>query len=161
MSSKFADLKPDILEAETNAMVVGQSAVVPEIQNAVLDRVGIWMSSICALHCLLLPILLPIAPLVASSVFAEAWFERMILTFSILVGFAALFVGFHKYHRQLYPLYSLALGGLIYWNKDIFGHEYEPYTIAIGAFLIIAAHVTNIRLCKSCKTCEDGCGSKK
>ena len=68
----------------------------------------------------------PIAPLVASSVFAEVWFERMILTFSILVGFAALFVGFHKYHRQLYPLYSLALGGLIYWNKDIFGHEYEP-----------------------------------
>ena len=26
----------------------------------------------------------PIAPLVASSVFAEVWFERMILTFSIL-----------------------------------------------------------------------------
>ncbi len=161
MNSKFAELKPDILEAETNTMGVGQSVVDPEIQNVVLDRVGIWMSSICALHCLLLPILLPIAPLVASSVFAEAWFERMILTFSILVGFAALFVGFHKYHRQLYPLYSLALGGLIYWNKDMFGHEYEPFTIAIGAFLIIAAHVTNIRLCKSCKTCEDGCGSKK
>jgi len=83
----------------------------------------------------------------------------MILTFSILVGFAALFVGFHKYHRQLYPLYSLALGGLIYWNKDIFGHEYEPFTIAIGAFLIVAAHVTNMRLCSNCKTCKDECGS--
>jgi hypothetical protein len=160
MNSKFAELNPDILEAETNAMVSVQAVVEPETQNVFVDRVGIWMSSMCALHCLLLPILLPIAPLVASSVFAEVWFERMILTFSILVGFAALFVGFHKYHRQLYPLYSLALGGLIYWNKDMFGHEYEPFTIAIGAFLIIAAHVTNIRLCKSCKTCEDGCGSK-
>ncbi|MFB0911873.1 MAG: MerC domain-containing protein, partial [Glaciecola sp.] len=60
--------------------------------------------------------------------------------------------------------YSLTLGGLIYWNKDIFGHEYEPFTIAIGAFLIIAAHVTNIRLCKSCKSCkscDDVCESKK
>jgi hypothetical protein len=160
MNSKFADLKPDILKAESNVMSTVHAVADPETKNVVLDRVGIWMSSICALHCLLLPILLPIAPLIASSVFAEAWFERMILTFSILVGFAALFVGFHKYHRQLYPLYSLVLGGLIYWNKDMFGSEYEPFTIAIGAFLIVAAHVTNIHLCKSCKTCEDKCGSK-
>jgi hypothetical protein len=159
MNSKVADLKPEVLEAEIGALISVQPAVAAKTQNVVLDRMGIWTSSICAVHCLLLPILLPLAPLVASSVFAEVWFERMILTFSILVGFAALFVGFHKYHRQLYPLYSLALGGLIYWNKDIFGHEYEPFTIAIGAFLIAAAHVTNMRLCSSCKTCEDECGS--
>ncbi|GAC28011.1 MerC domain-containing protein [Brumicola pallidula] len=159
MNSKVADLKPEVLEAEIGALISVQPAVAAKTQNVVLDRMGIWTSSICAVHCLLLPILLPLAPLVASSVFAEVWFERMILTFSILVGFAALFVGFHKYHRQLYPLYSLALGGLIYWNKDIFGHEYEPFTIAIGAFLIVAAHVTNMRLCSSCKTCEDECGS--
>lgn len=161
MNSKFAELKPDILEAETSTMSAVNADVDPKTKNLIMDRIGIWMSSICALHCLLLPILLPIAPLVASSVFAEVWFERMILTFSILVGFAALFVGFHKYHRQLYPLYSLVLGGLIYWNKDIFGHQYEPFTIAIGAFLIVAAHVTNIRLCKNCTACEDGCGSIK
>jgi len=161
MNAKFADLKPEVLETETSALVSVQTVGVSKTQNMIFDRLGIWMSSICALHCLLLPVLLPLAPLVASSVFAEVWFERMILTFSILVGFAALFVGFHKYHRQLYPLYSLALGGLIYWNKDIFGHQYEPFTIAIGAFLIIAAHVTNMRLCNSCKACEDKCGSAK
>lgn len=122
--------------------------------NGMLDKLGIWISSVCALHCLLLPLLLPIAPLVASSVFAEVWFERTILSFSILVGFAALFVGFHKYHRQLYPIYSLVLGGLIYWNKDIFGHHYEPFTIAVGALLIIAAHLINLRLCKQCKSCD-------
>ena len=61
MNSKFADLKPDILEADTNAMAAVQAVVDPETQNVVLDRVGIWVSSICALHCLLLPILLPLA----------------------------------------------------------------------------------------------------
>ena len=161
MNSRVAELKPEVLEAESSASSVSKATVVPKTKNVVLDRIGIWVSSACAVHCLLLPVLLPIAPLVASSVFAEVWFERMILTFSILVGFAALFVGFHKYHRQLYPIYSLALGGLIYWNKDIFGHQYEPFTIAIGAFLIIAAHVTNMRLCNSCKTCDDECGSVK
>ena len=161
MNSKVAELKNTLLDADVSAVNPAPVSTEEKTKNLVFDRIGVWISSICALHCLLLPVLLPIAPLIASSIFAEVWFERMILTFSILVGFAALFVGFHKYHRQLYPLYSLALGGLIYWNKDIFGHEYEPFTIAIGAFLIIAAHVTNMRLCKSCKTCEDGCGSAK
>lgn len=161
MNSKVADLKSQILDPELNNIERQESGTEEKTTNVVFDRIGIWVSSLCALHCLLLPLLLPIAPLVASSIFAEVWFERMILTFSILVGFAALFIGFHKYHRQLYPLYSLALGGLIYWNKDIFGHEYEPFTIAVGAFLIIAAHFTNMRLCNSCKKCDDECGSAK
>ena len=122
--------------------------------NSKLDRLGVWITSLCALHCLLLPILLPLAPLIASSFVAEAWFERVILSASILIGFAALFIGFHKYHRQLYPIYSLVLGALIYWNKHMFGEAYEPITIAVGAFLIIAAHLANLRLCKQCKKCE-------
>ena len=101
-----------------------------------------------------MPIIIPLVPLIASTFVASVWFERTILTFSILVGFVALFIGFHQYHRQLYPLYSLTLGGLIYWNKDIFGHSFEPFTIALGALFIIAAHIANLRLCKKCKTCE-------
>ena len=148
MNSKTAPVKPvDMLDAAPE-----EAVEVPS--NQWLDRMGIWISSLCAVHCLALPLLLPVAPLIASSFVAEAWFERAILSFSILLGFAALFVGVHKDHRQLYPMYSLVLGGLIYWHKDIFGEQYEPFTIALGAFLIIAAHVVNLRLCKSCKNCD-------
>ena len=123
--------------------------------DSFFDRAGVWISSLCALHCLLLPILIPLIPLVASSFVAEVWFERTILSISILIGFWALFIGFYKYHRQIYPVYSLVLGGLIYWHKDIFGHEYEPFTIAVGAFLIIGAHLLNMKLCKACDECVD------
>ena len=123
-------------------------------KDKVLDRVGIWTSSLCALHCLLLPILVPLVPLVAGTFFAEAWFERSILSLSMIIGFWALLSGYQRYHRQLYPLFSLLLGGLIYWNKNMFGEAYEPVTIAIGAMLIVASHVVNLRLCQSCKTCE-------
>jgi hypothetical protein len=122
--------------------------------NSKVDRLGVWLTSLCALHCLLLPILIPLVPLIASSFVADVWFERVILSASILVGFAALFIGFHKYHRQLYPTYSLVLGALIYWNKHMFGEAYEPITIGVGALLIILAHVANLRLCKKCKECE-------
>ncbi|MDF2178707.1 MerC domain-containing protein [Aliiglaciecola sp. CAU 1673] len=120
-----------------------------------LDKMGIWASSLCALHCLLLPILVPLLPFVGASFFAENWFERSILTVSMIIGFWALLSGFYRYHRQLYPLYSLVLGGLIYWNKDMFGHDYEPFTIAIGALLIVAAHILNLRLCQACHQCDD------
>ena len=124
-----------------------------------LDKLGIWASGLCAFHCLSLPILIPMVPLVGASFFAQDWFERTILSMSMIVGFWALFAGFYRYHRQIYPLYSLALGGLIYWNKDMFGESYEPFTIAVGAFLIIGAHIANLKLCKSCKTCESECAS--
>ena len=122
-----------------------------------MDKIGIWVSGLCALHCLALPLLLPILPFVASSFIAENWFERTILSLSLLIGLTALLVGFFRYHRQLYPLYALIAGGIIYWNKDIFGHDFEPITIAIGATLIITAHVMNLRLCRACKACDDEC----
>lgn len=133
------------------------------VNRTFLDKLGIWASGLCALHCLSLPILIPLLPFVGSLFFAQDWFEKTILSMSMIVGFWALFIGFYRYHRQIYPLYSLALGGLIYWNKDIFGEQYEPFTIAVGAFLIIAAHFTNLKLCKSCKSCdsESGCASSE
>ncbi|WP_100642725.1 MerC domain-containing protein [Alteromonas facilis] len=124
-----------------------------------MDKLGIWVSGLCAIHCLALPLLLPIAPLVASSFVAEAWFERSILTLSLLVGFSALTIGYFRYHRKTYPVYALIAGGLIYWYKDMFGEQYEPFTIAVGAGLIITAHVMNLKLCKAYKhrsnTCEE------
>lgn len=122
--------------------------------QSIMDRVGIWTSSLCALHCLLLPILITVLPFVSASFFAEAWFEKTILSLSMIVGFWALLTGFYRYHRQLYPIYSLLLGGLIYWNKDMFGEAYEPLTVVSGALLIVAAHVINIKLCKSCSDCQ-------
>ncbi len=123
--------------------------------NNFLDRMGIWASSLCALHCLLLPIMIPLIPYIGASFVAQDWFERSILTISMVIGFWALLSGFYRYHRQIYPIYSLVLGGLIYWNKDMFGEAYEPFTIAVGALLIIAAHIINFKLCKSCHQCAD------
>lgn len=127
-----------------------------DIENnpATLDRLGIWMSGLCALHCLALPVLIPLLPIISSAFFAQVWFERLILSASLLMGAIALFYGASRYHGRFYPMGLLAAGGVIYWFKDIFGHHYEPFTIAVGAFLIIAGHWVNMRLCRRCKCCS-------
>lgn len=146
MQSKTSDL---IVDANKESTLEGKQA----LNNRLLDKIGVWVSAMCALHCILLPIMIPAIPLIATSFVAQGWFEGSILTFSIIIGFAALFIGFKQYHRQIYPMYSLSLGALIYLNKDMFGHAYEPYTIAVGAGFIIAAHLINLKLCRQCKSC--------
>jgi len=128
-------------------------------EKSFLDKLGIWASSLCALHCLLLPILITFITFVGATFFAQSWFERGILSLSMIIGFWAILSGFYRYHRQLYPLYSLVLGGLIYWNKDMFGAAYEPITITVGAILIVGAHIVNLKLCQSCRSCESSCSS--
>ncbi len=115
-----------------------------------LDRLGIWISSLCAVHCLLIPIL----PLLASSVVGQNWFEKTILTLSMLIGSIALISGMVRHHGRAYPIALLISGGAIYWFKDMFGHDWEPLTITIGASLIVSAHLINMRLSHRCRCCH-------
>lgn len=128
-------------------VVIGQS-------RSLLDKAGIALTSLCAVHCILLPVLLPVIPLLGASFLADESFERAALFLTMVLGFVALFSGFHRYHRKLYPFYSLFLGGFIYWHKDSFGHHWEPAVLTIGAVFVIVAHVMNMRLCQRCTDCK-------
>jgi len=123
------------------------------IRNA-LDKVGIAVTSLCAIHCILLPVLLPLLPLAGLTVAHNHAFERLVLLFTMVLGFVTLFAGFHRYHRKLYPFYSLFLGGFIYWQKDLLGPDYEHIVLIIGASFVVLAHVLNLRLCNHCHSCE-------
>ncbi len=120
-----------------------------------LDRIGITATSLCALHCILLPVLLPALPLLGLSFLADHAWEHIFLIITAILGTVALFSGFKKYHRRLYPFYLLFLGIGIYWIKHDFSEAIQPYFIIIGASLIVAAHIINLKLCNNCKQCTD------
>ena len=120
-----------------------------------LDKLGIAATSLCALHCILLPILLPALPLLGISFLADHAWEHFFLIVTAVLGCIALFSGFKRYHRKIYPFYLLFLGIGIYWQKHDFSPEVQPFFIVVGAALIVAAHVINLRLCNSCRQCTD------
>jgi len=125
-----------------------------------LDRIGITATSLCALHCILLPVLLPALPLLGLSFLADHAWEHVFLLITAVLGSAALFSGFKKYHRRIYPFYLLFLGVGIYWIKHDFAESIQPYFILLGASLIVAAHIINLKLCNSCRACnENSCKS--
>lgn len=120
-----------------------------------LDRIGIAATSLCALHCILLPILLPALPLLGLTFLADHTWEHVFLIATAVLGTFALFSGFKRYHKRLYPFYLLYLGVAVYWIKHDFSEEFEPFFIIGGAFLIVMAHFINMKLCNSCKQCTD------
>lgn len=123
--------------------------------RSMFDKVGITVTSLCAIHCIMLPVILPVLPLLGLSVVHNHAFERIVLLITMVLGFITLFIGFHRYHRKLYPFYSLFLGGFIYWQKDAWGPELEHVVLVVGASLVVLAHIMNMRLCNSCHSCED------
>lgn len=123
--------------------------------RSIFDKVGITVTSLCAIHCIMLPVLLPVLPLLGLSAMHNHAFENIVLLTTMVLGFITLFIGFHRYHRKLYPFYSLFLGGFIYWQKDAWGTEHEHIILIIGASLVVLAHLMNMRLCNQCNSCED------
>ena len=120
-----------------------------------LDRIGITATSLCALHCILLPVILPALPLLGISFLADHMWEHIFLIVTAVLGSIAMFSGFKRYHKKLYPFYLLMLGIVIYWQKHDFSESLQPVFIMIGATLIVAAHIINIKLCNNCKQCSE------
>ena len=120
-----------------------------------LDRIGITATSLCALHCILLPVILPVLPLLGIGFLADHTWEHAFLIVTAILGSIAMLSGFKRYHKRLYPFYLLYLGVALYWIKHDFSEDVEALFIIGGASLIIAAHYINIKLCESCKQCDE------
>lgn len=107
----------------------------------------------------MLPVLLPALPVLGLGFLADEHFERIYLLATVVLGFIALLSGFRKYHRSLFPFYLLALGGIIFWIKHDLPYALQNFAVVAGAILVIGAHVLNVKMCKSCKQCEQegGC----
>lgn len=124
-----------------------------------LDKTGIWLAIICAVHCLLVPVLLPTLSLVGLSFLGADSLERMVLTGSAIIGAIAIGIG-TRHHRSPLPLLALMTGVVIYFNKHLIGHEFGHYweipVVLVGATLLITAHLLNLHLCKlsKAKNCD-------
>ncbi len=110
-----------------------------------LDKAGIWITTLCAIHCLLLPVILPLLAMAGLAFIGEDALENTILGLSVVVGLWSLISGARK-HGNWHLLSLLLLGAVIYSQRDILGHWGEPVIILFGAGLIIYAHVSNLRL---------------
>jgi hypothetical protein len=121
-----------------------------------LDKIGVSLSAICLLHCLLLPVLLVTLPSVAFLSFFKNPISEAILII-LAIGNAILVVtkNFKKHMNFIVPTAFAA--GAVMLSLFFFAHELveqNEYIILIGAALIGSGHLLNTYFCKTCEKCK-------
>ena len=123
----------------------------------IIDKVGMFSSATCAVHCILLPFLITVLPLYGLSFIVDESFEIAMLLLSIILAILSLCLGYkiHK-NKKMFFLFSvgisfLLLGRFAHENNWGFG---SLVILFLGGLMISSSHIINNKLCKSCGSCS-------
>ncbi|RYG29721.1 MAG: MerC domain-containing protein [Burkholderiales bacterium] len=108
------------------------------------DRAGLYLSGLCALHCVLGIVLVSVLGLGSGALMAPE-IHQIGLGLAVVVGFLSLGLGFFR-HGRIGPL-MLGVTGLCQMAGALFvGHGVNEAVLTIGGVgLVAAAHLWNLR----------------
>ena len=132
-----------------------------------LDKAGMIASITCAIHCMIMPLVITLLPIFGLSLFATEEFEWILLMISAMLGIISLCFGFRK-HKSFKAfsflgigLTFLVIGRLAHEHISHFHiFEFDIYLLflVIGAFMVAFSHWLNNKLCNTCPPCHNsGC----
>jgi len=120
------------------------------------DRRGILIASLCAVHCVLGPVLLSFAGLASLAGVSEK-FEPLFLIGSAAMGVVALVPSYRKKHGRLSCLTLFGVGFLclaLRHRIELRAIPFESVAAAVGTSLIVGAHMLNHKLSRRCTCCD-------
>ena len=136
--------------------------------QAHFDRFAILLSGICAIHCIALPIVASLIPMLAITIqhgyaLHEFWFHQFILIFILPVSVIALIAGY-RVHHQILPVIISSIGLLILVGVALFAgylishhlmpHDGETLVTVFGGLIHAVGHLLNLMASrKPRKTC--------
>lgn len=123
-----------------------------------LDKAGAAISWVCAVHCLLMPLVLSFVPLLGISFLAHNGFEYVFVGLSISVALLSLLPAYFRQHGKIRTL-LLFISGIsfviladVVFEDILFG---KLAFVVLGAGLITISHFINRRLCLDCNSCNE------
>jgi hypothetical protein len=125
--------------------------------NLPADRLGIWTSSLCVVHCLLTPVLLSYSAVMAHLLPTEEKTHRLLAVGVAALGGIALVQGFRTHgRRRILVLMAAGLAFIFFgafYGDRLPSHAYEVLVTLTGSTLMITAHRMNHTFCKDCHSC--------
>lgn len=124
------------------------------------DRLGVWTSALCVVHCLLTPVLLSFSAVLAHLLPSEESTHRSLATLVALFGAVALIAGFRRHRRWLVLLLMTGglgcIAGAAWFGDRLPSHACEVAITFCGSTLMIGAHRLNHTFCRRC-ICASTC----
>ena len=117
----------------------------------VSDATAITLSFLCAIHCLVLPLVLALLPSMTSSL-TDEHFHRWMVVAVIPVSSFSLVMGW-KRHKRYFAIVTGSAGLLLLIFTGYFGEEglsalWEKSLTFLAAVVIAIAHLCNFRFCQ-------------
>ena len=114
-----------------------------------VDRVGATASLLCAVHCMLLPFVLALLPLIGLEFLAGHTFERIFVACAAALASTSILAAYRR-HRHPQALFLMVPGiALLLFGVaiDINAHVViHTASVVTGGLLVASAHVTNLVL---------------
>jgi len=120
-----------------------------------LGYIGSWLTAVCAIHCVLIPMLIALLPFLGIGFIITARSETFLITIGVFFSIISLCWGY-RYHGNLRAFAFLfgAIMWLILAQQQTRSHVWHS---TIGASCLVAANFVNRRLCKTCIKCHNHC----
>lgn len=122
-----------------------------------LDKIGATTSMACAIHCVLMPIIITSFPFWGLSIFANELFEHSIFFISAALAFGSVCLGFRTHRdKRIFFVFSISLFLL---SIGAISHEKEwdvnsSLILFFGGLSMVFSHWLNNKLCSCCKECK-------
>jgi len=119
------------------------------------DRLGIWASTLCIVHCIVTPVVLSLSVVSAHFLPSEERTHRTLALLIAMFGALALIKGYRQ-HRRLRVVLFMGVGltsifAGAYWGDRLPSHGAEVVITFVGSCFMIAAHRLNHTFCNDCK----------
>jgi len=123
--------------------------------TAKLDNIGMTASTLCAIHCALVPIFITVLPLIGLGFLANPWFEWGMIILAFIIGISSISSSYFRMHKRWLPLLLLSIG----FTVIILGHLFitgwlEGIIVPLGGFTIAMAHFINYKYVGAYKVCN-------
>ena len=121
------------------------------------DKAAIGLSFACALHCLMVPLLLALFPSATLSSLGDERIHLGLLALIIPVSVFSLTLGC-RLHRSL-RVVALGVAGVCilvfsaFLAHDIGGDSLETAGTVLGSSIVALSHALNFKLCRSAHAC--------
>lgn len=114
-----------------------------------IDLFSVMLSFVCLIHCLALPLLVTLIPVLAIDWISESMFHGLMLLLVIPSSLLA-FLMARKSKPQRWVWWTGAIGLTImilvaFWGHDLIGPQGERWLTVLGGVLVATAHLFNFR----------------
>jgi MerC mercury resistance protein len=108
----------------------------------ILNKIGLWLSVLCMIHCLAMPFLLTALPFLSGNLISEQSEKILIGVSAVLAVF--LLIKDYRNHRNPLPLVLLSLALCFNFTGIFFAkNTYEIFFNVTGALLMASAYYLN------------------